>query len=336
MTSPTQQVLGPPTIAALVDRSLGVPVTASAELAGGGFAAVWRADLGDGRSVVVKVGPRGDVPLLRYEWQMLRAEAEYLRLVEDGAPAVPVPRLLHYSPGGDVVDGEWIVTTFRPGASLPRLLAESPDFDDAPVRRDLGTAVAAVHRITGDRYGYSGDRPHGSTWREAFTAMVESLLDDGVAWGVELAASPERIRAALRRHEDLLDQVARPALLHFDLWDGNLLVSVDGAGSGRLSGLVDGERYLFGDPLLDFVSPVIFRRIEDVPDHPFLAGYAERAGAPVVLDEPAALRLGLYRMHLDLLMAVEMPSRGMTTPADRARRDHLAVHLTEELDRLGV
>ena len=336
MTSPTQQSLTPPTIAELVRRSLGAAVTGCAELTGGGFAAVWRAELGDGRAVVVKVGPRPDVPLLGYEAQMLRAEAEYLRLVAHGAPAVPVPRLLHYSPGGDVVDAEWLVTTHLPGVPLPRLREESPEIDDRPVRRDLGAAIAAVHRVTGDRYGYTGDRPHGASWRAAFSAMVESLLADAVAWGVDLASQPERVRAALRRHGDLLDLIVRPALLHFDLWDGNLIVAREPAGTARLAGLVDGERYLYGDPLLDLVSPALLRRIEDEPDHPFLTGYAEAAGAPIVLDEPAVLRIALYRMHLGLVMAVEMPSRGMTTPADDARRSAVAAYLDAELDLLGV
>jgi aminoglycoside phosphotransferase (APT) family kinase protein len=336
MVSPTQQRLSPPVIADLVGAALRGEVEGCEELTGGGFAAVWRADLTEGRSVVVKVGPRGDVPLLEYEAQMLRAEAEYLRLVERGAPAVPVPRLLHYSPGGDLVDGEWLVTTFRPGLPLTRLHRDRPEVDDGPVRRDLGAAIAAIHRITGDRYGYSGDRPHGATWREAFTAIVESMLSDAAAWGVDLASPPARVRAALHRHGDLLDLVRRPALLHFDLWDGNLLVSVGAEGVARLAGLVDGERYLFGDPLLDLVSPVIGRRIEDEPDHPFLAGYAEAAGQAIVLDEPAVLRVALYRMHLYLLMSAEMPSRGMTTSADQPRQGWVAAHLNAELDLLGV
>ena len=55
--------------------------------------------------------------------------------------------------------------------------------------------------------------------------------------------------------------MTRPALLHFDLWDGNVLGGPDG-----LTGLVDGERWLFGDPLMDIVSPALRRRIEREPD----------------------------------------------------------------------
>jgi hypothetical protein len=99
--------------------------------------------------------------------------------------------------------------------------------------------------------------------------------------------------------------------------------------------LVDGERHLFGDPLLDFVSPALYRRIEDEPNHPFLQGYANGAGAGLAMTPPVRRRLALYRLHLYLLMTVEMPSRGMTGPAHAARRHRLAGLLDEALAELG-
>jgi aminoglycoside phosphotransferase (APT) family kinase protein len=103
--------------------------------------------------------------------------------------------------------------------------------------------------------------------------------------------------------------------------DGNVLGDRDG-----LTGLVDGERWLWGDPLVDFVSPALFRRIEDEPDRPFLAGHG-----PVVLDPR---RLGLYRVHLALLMLVEMPGRGMVGPEWTGRRERVTRHLEAELAAL--
>lgn len=63
---------------------------------------------------------------------------------------------------------------------------------------------------------------------------------------------------------------------------------------------------------MDLVSPLLYRRAEDRPGHPFLRGYRDAVADPLVLDEAAQRRLGLYRLHLYLLMTVEMPSRGIT------------------------
>ncbi|MCF4123175.1 aminoglycoside phosphotransferase family protein [Antribacter sp. KLBMP9083] len=352
MRSPTQQQLRPDQVAGLVLAATGVDVIRSAELGGGGFAAVWRVDLaepvdvldlpdgpagvGSATTLVLKAGPPSGTPLLTYEAGMIPAEAEYLRLVAVGAPAVPVPRVVRQGRGGGV-EGDWVLTTFLPGTPLPDL----PAGVGGRVRHDVGAALHAVHEITGDRFGYDGPRPHGTTWRAAFTAILASLMDDAGRWALPPAHLPaRRVEAALDRHGAVLDEATRPALLHFDLWDGNVLASParsgDAAGEHRMTGLVDGERYLFGDPLVDLVSPALFRRIEDEPEHPVLAGYAEASGAPLVLDDGARTRLALYRVWLHVLMTVEMPSRGMTGPDADRRRELVTRLLDEDLTRLGV
>ncbi|MFF5216054.1 hypothetical protein [Micromonospora sp. NPDC000442] len=113
-----------------------------------------------------------------------------------------------------------------------------------------------------------------------------------------------------------------------------LAAAADGA--YRMCGLVDGERFLYGDPLLDLVSPLLFRRAEDEPTHPFLRGYAEATGVPLVFDDGARRRLALYRMHLHLLMTVEMPSRGITPDNDPGRHALLAELLDRDLTELAA
>ncbi len=308
MRSPTQRVLSPADLDTLVAARLGSAVVAAEELTGGGFAAVWRATLADGRDVVVKVGPPASARLLRYEREVIAAEADYFTMVREHAPGVPVPEVLAVS-----TDPEWIATTLLPGRPLTE--ADSPR-----ARTDLGAAVARVHRITGPHFGYPGDRPAADTWPAAFLAIVEALRADAADWNVPLPT----LDGVVERHAGVLSAVTRPALLHFDLWDGNVLVAPDGS----LSGLVDGERYLYGDPLLDFVSPALMRRIEDEPEHPFVAGYR-----PAPFDEAARIRLALYRLHLYVLMIAEGPSRGIAVTD--GRHDHLTDLLIKELAALA-
>jgi aminoglycoside phosphotransferase (APT) family kinase protein len=345
MRSPTQRLLSPADIQDIV----GSPVLEAAELSGGGFAAVWRATLTDGRHVVVKVGPPPTARLLAYEVGLIRREAEYFALVADRAP---VPSVVAAS-------DDWIVTSWLPGRPLTE--ADSP-----AARAQLGAVVAAVHEITGPHFGYvsdpaprpgpvthpaprlgpvtqpapqpgpvahpaprpgpvthpapqpAGDRASGADWPTAFTAMVAALRADAAAWGVPLPP----LDGVVERHADVLASVTRPALLHFDLWDGNVLAGP----SGELTGLVDGERYLYGDPLLDLVSPALFRRIEDMPDHPFLRGYGRTE-----FDRSARIRLALYRLHLYVLMLAEAPSRGIGPD----RHDRVTRLLTAEIEQLG-
>jgi aminoglycoside phosphotransferase (APT) family kinase protein len=298
MRSPTQLDLDQSDIAAL----LGEPVRDAAELSGGGFATVWRVTLADGRAAVLKVGPPPTVRLLRYEQGMLAAEAEYFRLVRARVPGVPVPEVLRE---GD----NWLLTSLLPGTPL----ADRQDND--PVREQLGALIARVHEITGPHFGYTGGRPHASDWPTAFGAILDDVRADAADWSVPL---PD-LGGLVDRHRERLAGVTRPVLSHWDLWDGNVLTVGD-----RLTGLVDGERFLFADPLFDFVSPALMRRIEDEPGNPFVRGYGT-----VELDP---VRLGLYRVFTYALMIAEGPSRAI--PVGGERHQHLTRLLTAELARL--
>jgi aminoglycoside phosphotransferase (APT) family kinase protein len=311
----------------------GLEARSVSELAGGGFASVSRVDLSDGRTVVLKVAPP-PAPMLSYEYGVTGAEARYLALVEQNLPGAPFPELLAYGHDPHILDSEWLFMSYLPGTMLTSLRDSCPAERTDPVRAQLGGTIARLHQVTGGRFGYDDDRPHGDSWPEAFLAIVDSLLADAGHWDVDLGVAPEDVRRLVVGQAAALDVVQRPALLHFDLWDGNVLCVPDGDGALRLSGLVDGERYLWGDPLMDFVSPALYRRIEGEPEHPFVRGYAAQRGHPVTFDASASRRLTLYRLHLYLLMTVEMPIRGMTADTHPGRGERLRLLLARQLAAL--
>ncbi len=316
--SPTQRLLTADDLTGLLRQRFGLTAVHCGPLSGGTFAAVWRATLDDGREVAVKVGPPAGVPLLRYERGVIAAEARYYRTVGAATALVPVPPVLH-------ADGDVVVVGLLPGRPLTELRDEQAA---AAVREQLGTALRHLHAVTGTHFGYDGDgRATGATWRAAFTAMTADLLADAADWEVALPVPADEILATLDRHADALDEVERPALVHFDLWDGNVLYEGD-----RLTGLVDGERYFWGDPLYDFVSPAIGRRMEELPEHPVLRGYY---GGPHRFGPAQRRRLMLYRLQFAILLLAEMPSRGMVGDEARGRHDWVTPQLLADHRDLG-
>lgn len=312
VVSPTQRQLSAAGVARLLHERFGLTAVHCGPLTGGTFAAVWRATLEDGTETAVKIGPPAGVPLLRYERGVIAAEARYYRLVGAHAPEVPVPEVLR-------ADDEIVVVTLLPG----RPLTEEPDPD--VVRRQLGRALSALHQVKGTGFGYDGEgRASGATWREAFTAMTADLLADARDWGVALPVTDDEVLAVIDRHAAALDEVTEPSLVHFDLWDGNVLCD-----DGVLTGLVDGERYFWGDPLYDFVSPAIGRRIEREPEHPVLAGYF--GAVPHTFTGAQRTRLMLYRLHFSVLLLAELPSRAMTGEIERHRREWVTPALLADL-----
>ncbi|HEY1174957.1 MAG TPA: aminoglycoside phosphotransferase family protein, partial [Phytomonospora sp.] len=280
--------------------------------------------LTDGRRVVVKVPPDPASPCLRYERGILRGEADFYR--HAASVGVPVPAVVRVDLDHGTLPGGYLVMSEIPGVSWDR--ADLTAEERPALRRELAAHVAALHTVTGTAYGYPGEGPGplAASWREAFTAMVAAILTDAVDHAAPLPLPVAGIRAVFDANAHLLDAVARPALVHFDLWDGNILVH-----DGRISGLIDGERMFWGDPLADFASLALFGDIED--DAAFLAGYAD-AGGTAGFGPDERRRVALYRAYLYLLMLVESVPRGYPEADAVGMREFLDPHLLKAVDAL--
>lgn len=314
--------LGPARVAELVRAAFGpeARVVASEPLRGGTYNACWRAALADGREVVLKVAPPTDLPALRYEQDLLRAEADFY--ARAGAAGVPVPTVLHADFERRLVPSNWLLVTKLPGASLHAERRRLARDDRARVRRELGRATARIGSVRGERFGYpaAGTATAASSWRASFAAMLGILLDDAEHYAVKLPRPRRAIEALVAAHEPALAAVAEPRLVHFDLWDGNVLVERR-PGGARLAGIVDGERAFWGDPLAEFASLALFGEIED--DAALLAGWAEQSGRPAVFTREERTRISLAQLYLYLIMWIELAPRGVGLPMRLAIR-HLA------------
>lgn len=270
-------------------------------LTGGMFATTYRVTLGTGQSVVVKTAPAGSERLLEYERDLLRTEALVYTLAAD-VPQLPVPRVLHTDFSRAILPRDVVVASWLDGT----VWAGTTDLDDAAasrVRRELGTVMAHLHSITGDVFGYPQNPDlQAATWRGAFTAMVEGLLRDAARWGTPLPV--DRVRAVLVRHGSALDAVEAPRLVHTDLWPGNVFIEPS---SGRITGIIDPERAVWGDPLLELAGADQMGR-GPVPVE-LIDGYRDGGGDLGLGRASNDVRLLLYRMYMSLVLQVEIAPR---------------------------
>jgi aminoglycoside phosphotransferase (APT) family kinase protein len=296
-------------VAALMERA-GVPrarIARHEPLAGGSYNTLHRVDLTDGTRLVLKVPPSPRIPRLVYEAELLHGEA--LFCASAASVGVPAPRVVHAAAGEAGPEAPFLVMTHLPGTPWHELSGEIDGGERDRLRSGLGAMVARLHTVKGPGFGYPAQStgPLTGRWAPAFAAMTGAVLDDAAAYGSWLPREVPEIRAALAAAAPVLDEVAVPALVHFDLWPGNVLL--DGpAGERRISGLIDGERMFWGDPLADFVSLSLL--LGDAERDPaFLTGYGA-AGGRTAFDDAALRRIALYRCYLYLIMLVEVVPRG--------------------------
>ena len=293
---------------------LGMAV-AQSELSGGTFSAVQQVELADGRTVVVKTSVpdhEGHDALLTYEHDLARIEADMLATL-GGVDGVPAPALLLEDFTRSRVEVDVVVSSFLEGSPWDRTEAMTPDAV-ARAGREVGAVFARLHAQHAPAFGYPAAdfRLGGATWPEAFSAIFRAHVADAERFGIDVRG--KELLDVLERGQDALAKVTQPSLVHNDLWPGNVLLD---PASGRVTGIVDWERALYGDPLLDFVGMNPFATGELAADH--VAGY-RAAGGALELDDAALQRLALYRLSVLTVIRVEVVPRGF-------HGDWLADHL---------
>jgi fructosamine-3-kinase len=278
-------------------------VTGYRALTGGTYNAVYLVRRTDGAGLVVKVAPDPGNPMLRYEHKILATEAMYYRLAGrlDG---IAVPEVVAV----DAEAGAYLLMSQCPGDPWHQLRLPPAGRERDDLRAEVGRQVAVLHTITGTGFGYPSRAvaPLRPRWRAAFGDMVDAVLADAVRFGAVLPRPVPEIGEMFAARSTVLDEVTTPVLVHFDLWDGNILVDSDGERAPRIGGLIDAERAFWGDPLAEMVSLALFGDIER--DTAFLRGYRS-AGGTLTFDPAARCRLSLYTAYLYLIMLVEAEPR---------------------------
>lgn len=316
----------------LVSCGVDLPSIASVEeLTEGTFNTVHLIHLRDGSGLVLKISPTSGTPLMTYESGLTHAEAVFYRAAAP-LPSVPTPEVVHADFTRSVVDGDVLLYQERPGHSWHSRRDRIEPTDRARLRCDLGRMVAALHRVTGDGFGYP--RAHvalARDWPEAVDGMFGALFADAERFAAPLPLPVADLAELVRANRDVLADVHTPKLVHFDLWNGNILVDF-GHGRPEIGGLIDGERAFWGDPVADFVSLALLSDIEKDTD--FLTGYRE-AGGTVTFDDQTRRRLSLYRCYLYLIMLVESVPRGYPERERAALHRMVGPPMRTELDVLA-
>ncbi len=223
----------------------------AAALSGGSLSQIVRIALADGREAIVKGGGAPAV-----EAAMLKA------IAASGAPA---PGVL--AAGSDVL----VLEAVPAGGSL------------SDAWQDLGSVLAVLHAAKGQTYGWADDYAFGPV------KIANGWMDNWPAFWAQRrllpfcgnlpAALARRIEALAGGLSNRLPARPSPALLHGDLWGGNILLA-----NGRVTALIDPACY-FGHAEVDFAMLGLF----DSPSPAFFAAYGP-------LEAGYSERIAIYRL----------------------------------------
>jgi aminoglycoside phosphotransferase (APT) family kinase protein len=253
---------------AVVDGVLvGHTVTAVRSVHGGEIAATYEiAFVEDEPPVILKVYPDS------LHWKMQK-EVAVISLVQ-GRLSVPAPRILLADDSKRLLDLNFVLMTKLPGATLGSLESALAGDRGVSAYRQIGRLLREFHRIPMEAFGYIGAdgivMAHGTNHNylsHQCDRKLKEFTDQGGS--AELA---RRIAAYFSTRMQMLHECSHPVLCHNDLHAGNVLAEITDQGV-RLSGVLDFEGALAGDPLMDLAKALFYLNVEE--RNAVLEGYGD-------------------------------------------------------------
>ena len=101
----------------------------------------------------------------------------------------------------------------------------------------------------------------------------------------------------LERDKNYFDEITQPYLVHWDCWDGNIFTE-----HGKITGIIDWERCLWADPLMEVGFRTFFRNTS------FMEGYGMEK-----LSDREYRRALWYDVYMMILVSLECEYRKYDT-----------------------
>ncbi|KAL8967506.1 MAG: hypothetical protein Q9183_002890 [Haloplaca sp. 2 TL-2023] len=203
--------------------------------------------LSDQSRLVIKTGPSPIAPLLRHERYLLDNEARCLQIL--ARTDLPIPRLLKHDATSSRLGSPFNLTTCLPGTPYSEASKHMTSSERASTDHQLLFLNAAI-----SQHLSSAQHPWGpvvlaasqqgyKTWKEAFRAMLESVLMDGE--DLLIIMPYLQVRTELARSESVLDSVTEPRLVVLGICEPrNVLIDRQ---TNTVTGLLDFGQAMWGD-----------------------------------------------------------------------------------------
>jgi hygromycin-B 7''-O-kinase len=302
-------------VASRLVRAGGVESDAASVLPlfGGNNSAVFEVVCENGASVVVKIYSDA------LHWKMRKEAFVYGILAADG-PRLPIGQVLLADDSKDLVPQNVLLMTKLPGQHVYSLVSELTDEDLRSIYREIGALLRRLHDNRLPLFGYIGVDGIG----EGFStnqAYMEHQFGRKLEQFQQLGGDKRLHRRIERFVEDgnhCLADCTTPTFCHNGCHEGNVLIVRDTAG-WRISGLLDLENALAGDPLMDISKTYSYSsRRDDSTLAALTEGYGEMRS-----DWREALNV--YLLYHALELWDWFAENGTTDPLP---------HISEDISRL--
>lgn len=216
------------------------------ELAEGMCNAAYRLTYEDGFQSVLKISSPIKEGFLTNESNLMEAEVRAMKLVSENTD-IKVAEVYKYDTSKQLCNGDYFFMENLDGTSWISIIDNLGEEINSKLRMEVGKLQRQLSAVKGDRFGLLGDdiHPFGSLY-DFIYFLINNVLEDIEKREVVIGVSKTEIRNRLENNKDIFESIKVPTLVHWDMWEGNIFVK-----DGKISGIIDWERAMWGDPFMD-------------------------------------------------------------------------------------
>ena len=248
----------------------------------------------DGKDYAIKIAPAPDCEVLTYEKNMMNAELywyEQIAKTEINAPAI-----IYSDFSRNTIRTDWFIMEKLGGNALSH--CKLTDVEKQESEKAILDIAAEMHKVYHNEFGYASGEKF-STWYDALKHIITSLVSD-CSKKNRKCKNGEKLLKVLEKYRDVFTDV-ECVMVNFDLHPGNIMYDKENPKSKYW--IVDLERGLWGDKILDFVHFDLMHPMEKKTRT--LEYYNSVAEKKIMVDDGIKLRYAMGQALMALIMETE-------------------------------
>lgn len=216
------------------------------ELTEGMCNAAYKLTYEDGFKTVLKISSPVKEGFMTNESNLMEAEVRAMKLVAEHTE-IKVAEVYRYDTSKELCDGDYFFMESLNGTSWISVIESLDEDTNSRLHTEVGKIQKQLSEIKGNKFGLLGDDIHQFDSLYDFTHfLINNVLEDAEKRGVVIGIPKTDILAKLRNDKSIFACIQTPTLVHWDMWEGNIFVK-----DGQISGIIDWERAMWGEPLMD-------------------------------------------------------------------------------------
>ena len=243
----------------------------------------------DGSESILKIAAKDRSGNTSNEIGLMRAEIDAMKLVSANC-SFKVADVQYYDTSNTICDGNYFFMEKLDGDNYSFVKGDMSEEEIAAIDTEIGKISRELSNVKNPGFGFLGDDKRYDSLFGFVRQMLENLITDAKRRDIDILYDEKTFMDLLEKDRHAFEEVRSASLVHWDMWEGNVFVK-----DGHVSGIIDWERALWGEPFMDDRF-----RMHNRGRH-FLEGFGQTS-----FSEVESIRLRWYDVILYLTMMIEV------------------------------